>query len=70
MKLSGKCPKCGCRDHVANAKAHSEYDLSLSITKQPEALIFKDHRTTTVSARVCLDCGFVELYADSPVNIA
>ena len=60
---------------IADAKAidrahHSaETELSVATFRKPEAILFKGQLTTTMSAWVCADCGYVELYADSPKQI-
>ena len=75
MKLTNKCPKCGSRDVIADAKAmdrtshSSEKELSVATFQKPDALLFKDKATTTLSAWVCADCGYVEFYADAPQRI-
>ncbi|MDB6131880.1 MAG: hypothetical protein JWM59_123 [Verrucomicrobiales bacterium] len=75
MKTTGKCPKCGSTEIVADAKAidhgHGNHqgDMMLATFRKPEALLFKGSRKTTLSAWMCMDCGFVELYADSPENL-
>jgi predicted nucleic-acid-binding Zn-ribbon protein len=72
MKQSGKCPKCGSKDIIADAKAidrgesNAQHDMAVATFEKPEALIFKGKHQTTVSAWVCAACGFVEFYADSP----
>jgi predicted nucleic-acid-binding Zn-ribbon protein len=72
MKQTGKCPKCGSADVISDAKAidhgdgMSQMDLTVATFRRPEALIFKEQQKTTVSAWVCSDCGYVELYADNP----
>jgi predicted nucleic-acid-binding Zn-ribbon protein len=72
MKQTGKCPKCGCTEIVADAKAvdfghgNVQHDMSVATFRRPQALIFKDERMTTVSAWVCASCGYIEFYADSP----
>jgi predicted nucleic-acid-binding Zn-ribbon protein len=72
MKRTKKCPKCGSVDVIADAKAfHRSYrgnqeEITVAIFRKPYALIFKGQQQTTVSAWVCAECGFVELYADSP----
>jgi len=75
MKQTGKCPKCGSDDVVADAKvidrghANSQLEMSVATFRKPEALIFKEQQETTVSAWVCASCGYIELYADSPGKI-
>lgn len=75
MKQSNKCPKCGSRDIIADAKAidrgdsNFQAEMSVATFRNPQAFLFKGQQTTSVSAWVCANCGFVELYADSPRDI-
>lgn len=75
MKQTGKCPKCGGADIVADAKAidrghgNSQQEMSVATFRKPEALIFKEKQETTVSAWVCAGCGYLEFYADHPATI-
>jgi predicted nucleic-acid-binding Zn-ribbon protein len=68
MKKSGKCPKCGSQDVIADAmvKDESRTEITVSTYRVPDALVFKETRESIVSAWVCGACGFTELYADSP----
>lgn len=76
MKQSGKCPKCGGREIIADAVAvdrghyDTQRDLSLATYGKPNALIFRDKRETSISAWVCAQCGYVEFYADAPGKIS
>jgi len=75
MKRTGKCPKCGSADVIADAKAidrghgNSQREMSVATFSKPEALIFKGQQETTVSAWVCTGCGYIEFYADDPKAI-
>ncbi len=75
MKRTNKCPKCGSSEVIADAKAidradyNAQTNLSIATFRKPEAVLFKGQLTTTISAWVCADCGFVEFYADSPKTI-
>jgi ribosomal protein S27AE len=75
VKRTNKCPKCGSGDVIANARAVDrghldiESELTVATFRNPGALIFKGQLTTTVSAWVCVDCGYIEFYADSPRGI-
>ncbi|NLS90995.1 MAG: hypothetical protein GXX96_02260 [Planctomycetaceae bacterium] len=75
MKQTGKCPKCGCTDVIADAKAidrghgNWEQEMSVATFRKPEAIIFKEKQVTTVSAWVCAGCGYIEFYADHPKTI-
>ena len=72
MKSTHKCPKCGTNNIIEDAMAidrgdhHSEEELSVATFRTPEAFVFKGKLSTTVSAWVCAECGYVEFYADSP----
>ena len=75
MKKTGKCPKCGGTEVIADAKAidrgHGDWQREMSVAtfRKPDALIFKGQHETTVSAWVCATCGYVELYADHPERV-
>jgi predicted nucleic-acid-binding Zn-ribbon protein len=75
MKRTNKCSKCGSTDVIADAKAidrshqSNQTEFTVATYRKPEAIIFKGQQDTTVSAWVCVACGYVELYADSPKNL-
>lgn len=75
MKQTGTCPKCGSQDIVADAtaidRAHGggHAELTLATYRKPTAIIFKEMRETSVSAWMCVECGYIELYADFPKRI-
>jgi predicted nucleic-acid-binding Zn-ribbon protein len=75
MKKTGKCPKCGSREVIADAKAidrgdgNFQKEMLVATFGKPDALIFKEKQQTTVSAWVCAACGYVELYADAPETL-
>jgi predicted nucleic-acid-binding Zn-ribbon protein len=69
MKTTGKCPKCGGTELIADAKAlDGYYEAPISVAKlwKPDAMMFKGKQSTTMSAWVCSTCGYVELCADDP----
>ncbi len=75
MKRTHQCPKCGGSDIIADAKpidrghANMQKNFMIATFGNPDALIFKEQRTSTVSAWVCERCGYVEFYADSPASL-
>jgi predicted nucleic-acid-binding Zn-ribbon protein len=72
MKRTKRCPKCGSSDVIADAKACDKGDggdLTVATFRKPDAAVFKGQVTTTLSAWVCADCGYVELYADEPKKL-
>ena len=72
MKRTNKCPKCGSTDVIAHAKAIDKGEnghLTVATFRKPQAVMFKGQMTTTLSAWVCVDCGYLELYADEPKKL-
>lgn len=75
MKQSGQCPKCKSHRIIADAKAVDradggwEEELGVATFGKPEAIFFKDKRVSKLSAWVCAGCGYVEFYADTPVDL-
>jgi predicted nucleic-acid-binding Zn-ribbon protein len=68
MKRSGKCPKCGSQKIIVDAvvRDHAHQELNVCTYANPDALIFKEARDSTISAWICGECGFTELYTDAP----
>ncbi len=75
MKQTGKCLKCNSTDLIADGvvpvaqHASPNTEMTVATFKRPEAIIFKGERETNVSAWVCCQCGYLELYADKPKNL-
>ena len=76
MKKTGKCPKCSSTEIIADAKAvdrghfDSQREFIVATFWKPDALIFKEKHTSIISAWVCGQCGYVELYADSASSLS
>jgi len=51
---------------VDRGHGNYEHEMAVATFRRPEALIFKERQETPLSAWVCAECGFVELYADRP----
>ena len=73
MKRSNKCPKCGSADVISHATAVDSNQpmgqFTVATFRKPDAILFKGRQASTISAWICADCGFVELYADSPKDL-
>ena len=75
MKKTGKCPKCGSTEIIADARVidrgagNQEQEFCVATFGKPEAIIFKDKHSSIVSAWVCQQCGYIEFYADSPAAL-
>ncbi|HEY9284132.1 MAG TPA: hypothetical protein VIP46_11820 [Pyrinomonadaceae bacterium] len=66
------CAKCGSAKIIARATVRDVGDynvqgeLAVMLHENPDALIFKETFLSTLTARVCGECGYAELYADRP----
>lgn len=72
MKHTHKCPECQSTKIIADAKvvdrgeSNFSHDMEVATFRKPQAWIFKGKQSTTVSAWVCVNCGYVAFYADDP----
>lgn len=72
MKQSGTCPKCASKQIIERAivqdRSHLPIDQRLHVLtfKDPQAAFFTGPVLSSVSAWICGDCGFLELYASKP----
>ena len=73
----GVCPKCGAHDVVPRlpildpgfaykSTDPSKVSLFIIIEEKPDALILNKAMRFKVKAWVCGQCGYTELYTDSP----
>lgn len=73
MKRDLQCPKCGHRSilHVLRAfpRIHEQVDGSLALVHRPGGLATIVTTTGNAEAYVCERCGFIELYAVSPLEV-
>jgi hypothetical protein len=66
------CPKCESDKIISDARVldHAHYSsdvgLHVAVDENPTAWIMKDTETSKVSAQICGNCGYVELYALDP----
>ena len=76
MKKTGTCPKCGSSRLIKHATvvdrghAGSKQPLQVATYKDPDALFLKGEHECSVFAWICLGCGFTELYAENPEDLA
>ncbi|MEH2138373.1 hypothetical protein [Nostoc sp.] len=64
------CLKCGSSDIVPNVHifTHTQVvnqDLQVEIYDNPKALIFKGSHTGTLTASICGQCGYTEMYVSN-----
>ena len=66
------CARCGSESVIPRLRVvergedGARHDVQLEIQRRPNAMFFKRPERTTLFARVCGDCGQVEMYADTP----
>lgn len=73
----GPCPKCGSPEVVRDVRVvdrgHGNADagdLSVAVYSNPQAWLFKGKVTTALTACVCAECGYTEMYAANPQALA
>jgi len=47
----------------------NQTELTVATFRKPDAILFKGQQSSSVSAWVCVACGFVEFYADPPQTL-
>ncbi|MEH2184388.1 hypothetical protein [Nostoc sp.] len=65
------CIKCDSSDIIPNVRIVSHIqgnsqDLQVEFYDNPEALIFKGTHTLTLTAYICGQCGYTEMYVSNP----
>lgn len=64
------CLKCGSSDIIPDVRVFTHVegfarDLQVEIYENPKALMFKGSRTGTLTAFICGQCGYTEMYASN-----
>jgi predicted nucleic-acid-binding Zn-ribbon protein len=73
--LTSHCPKCHSTRLAAGVRVAERSPsnltglLSLEVDERPEALVFKKTHRYPLTATVCGDCGFTELYINDPAGL-
>lgn len=69
MRTDKKCVKCDSTNVIPSARVvdrgelnSTSMNLHIGVARKPEALLFKGEEIAEVRARVCADCGHVELF--------
>ena len=74
MRRVDKCAKCGSSSVIQRAMVvdfgqGGERDLKVRVDADPTAMVFKKSARSVVHAWICGECGYIELYADSPTEL-
>ncbi len=70
--ITPTCLKCGADAMIPGVRvidrgeSNARSPTELGIQTKPDAMLFKGEVRVTAIARVCGDCGFVEMYATRP----
>ncbi|HYM22660.1 MAG TPA: hypothetical protein VEU08_05615 [Vicinamibacterales bacterium] len=70
-----KCMKCGSERVVPRARVIDRGNASVTdsvrvgVARNPDAILFKDYEVANLNARVCGDCGHVELFVDEGLSM-
>lgn len=71
-KGTGCCVFCGGRQLIEGAMLldwNSERPINVGKDRNPEAFLFKGRERSGTSALVCESCGYVHLFANSPMRL-
>jgi hypothetical protein len=69
--------KCGSENSIDGVRILERFgehglqreDLSAVAFENPDALFFKGEVATSITGRVCGDCGYLELYVTNPGDL-
>ena len=73
--ITPTCLKCGSDAMIPGvrvidrAEGNSRLPAELGVEVKPEAVLFRGEVRVETVARVCGDCGFVEVYAADPAAL-
>ena len=76
MATSTACAKCGSEKVIPRARVIDRGDYStdsgnvrVGVERNPEALLFKGTERMDICARICGDCGHVELFVEDAAEL-
>ena len=72
--MAQPCVKCGSRKVIPDAELldqgqYSDGTLKAKYERNPSAIFRKGRSVSSLMARVCARCGYIELYADDPAAL-
>jgi hypothetical protein len=74
MRPDAPCTKCGStkmapRASLVDRDALPWQGIGVAVQRSPENLLFKGEERNEIYARVCGECGFIELFATDPAAL-
>ena len=72
MSNLGRCSKCGSDNQIPHVHIHGGFharSLKVEIVEKPKAWLNKDIHEGILTATVCGQCGFTELYVKNPAEL-
>ena len=73
--ITPRCLKCGSDGMIPDVRvidrgeSNGRQPVDLGLATKPDAVLFKGEVRVETVARVCGDCGFVEVYATDPAAL-
>ena len=67
-----RCSKCGSDDQIPDVHIHGGFharSLKVEIVEKPKAWLDKGIHEGILTATVCGQCGFTELYVKNPAEL-
>ena len=68
-----KCPNCQSAKIIPGVRIIDQMGhyirLGVNVYEHPDALVFKGKHSEGLHARICGDCGHVELYVENPQEL-
>jgi hypothetical protein len=71
--MADQCPKCGSKNvippeaawlHAGNEFGQAHRRLTVSLQRDPDAILLKEQVDFRVAVFVCGDCGVLEMFAE------
>jgi len=72
MTNQSRCPKCGSDNQIPDVRVHGGFharSLKVEIVEDPKAWLDKGVHESILTATVCGQCGFTELYVKNPAEL-
>lgn len=69
------CPKCNSNDIITGARVFTNTtsafndNLQVEVCKNPNAFIFKGYSYRELTASICGQCGYTEMYVNNPKKL-
>lgn len=76
MTTADPCARCGSKKVIPNVhlkdrstNLNTDHSLTAEVYEHPEALLFRGAHQARLTARICGECGFADLYVENPQDL-